>query len=58
MTDIFISYSTKEADFAYKMCDLFEKMAVEVSSFLQYKYNKTECKNAKNYLEKIFALEN
>ena len=25
MTDIFISYSTKEADFAYKMCDLFEK---------------------------------
>ena len=25
MTDIFISYSTKETDFAYKMCDLFEK---------------------------------
>ena len=42
----------------FLMCDLFEKMAVEVSSFLQYKYNKTECKNAKNYLEKIFALEN
>ena len=42
----------------FLMCDLFEKMAEEVSSFLQYKYNKTECKNAKNYLEKIFALEN
>ena len=40
------------------MCDLFEKKDVEVSPFLQYKYNKTECKNAKNYLEKIFALEN
>lgn len=42
----------------FLMCDLFEKISVEVSSFLQYKYNKTECKNAKNYLEKIFALEN
>ena len=42
----------------FLMCDLFEKTALEVSSFLQYKYNKTECKNAKNYLEKIFALEN
>ena len=42
----------------FLMCDLFEKMAEEISSFLQYKYNKTECKNAKNYLEKIFALEN
>lgn len=42
----------------FLMCDLFEKISEEVSSFLQYKYNKTECKNAKNYLEKIFALEN
>ena len=28
MTDIFISYSTKETDFAYKMCDLFEKVGL------------------------------
>ena len=42
----------------FLMCDLFEKISEEIASFLQYKYNKTECKNAKNYLEKIFALEN
>lgn len=42
----------------FLMCDLFEKISEEVSSFLQYKYIKTECKNAKNYLEKIIALEN
>lgn len=41
----------------FLMCDMFEKTALEISTFLKFEYNQTESKNAKTYLEKIFALE-
>lgn len=43
-------------DSAFKMCDLFDQTAKEVSGTLMFTYNKEEAANSRKYLEDIKSL--